>query len=206
MDNRAVVTVTLSNEDLVYCQGYAERIVDYHNQLQTNSAYDHNEVPSNVVGVKGKLALVRWMETFIETSHIKQPFRVYTRQEKPCDISYGLHFLKVKCVQPEGWIRTGRMVTLKHLPGYLDYGVIVVWGTPCEDETVFLRGWNYAWEIQDYGIPWRIRADNKWLKDENSIHSMDSLYKMLKTTQTEMEINNDMISIFENHRRTGRWQ
>lgn len=174
-----MVSITLSKSELAWCQSHAEAIVEYYGGEGTrgSGSYNHNKVSSNIIGVKSEVGLVKWLHSH-SVSPIIENFKDFKNKSLVGDVVAKNLPLEVKGLRPHQWKKFRRMVPPKQLGNYVRDGSLVVWTTATGDSDngeVVLKGWNYAWEVSEFGVPIKTICDNIWLEDDDMMRPMHSL-------------------------------
>lgn len=186
-----MVTITLSKEELSWCLDHAKKIVAYYGGegSKGSGAYNHNKVSSNIIGVKSEVALVKWFRSH-SVAPIIENFKQFKKTNLKGDlqVSESQQPVEVKGLRPHQWKKFQRMIPPRQLGHYVRDKSIVVWTTTvgdAQDGEVRLRGWNYAWEVQEFGVPIKTICDNIWLKDDDMMRPMHSILNHIENPITE---------------------
>ena len=134
--------------------------------------YSHNKTSSTFIGLKAEKAVEFYLSRHFDVSTLKG------------DLFTNGRTIEVKTVLEKDWKRLGRMIPPHQLTKYTNAKSIVIWAT-CDDydhnnNKVIIKGWNHAQEIHSKGIPIKTICDNIWLKDENDVKSINSIYTTLR--------------------------
>jgi len=178
------VRISLNDEELKWCKNHACEIVEYYGGqgTQGSGTYNHNKVSSNLVGVKSELATSKWFAEAIPKCDIKENFRHFKERGLKGDLQVNKEVVEVKGLRPHQWDRFKRMIPPKQLKHCVRNKAIVIWTLTTGDTKnpeVKLMGWNYAYEVEEYGIEVRTICDNVWLKDDGLMRCMDALVEIL---------------------------
>jgi len=73
-NNQMSVQIILDKEKFDWCVDHATAIVEYYDKRRGGNAYNHNRVESNIVGVKGEVAVVRWLKEHAPDLEIEENF------------------------------------------------------------------------------------------------------------------------------------
>ncbi len=186
-----VETITLSKAELDWSRTHATAIVDYYGGegSRGSGSYNHNKVSSNLIGVKSEVAIVKWFR-FKKVSPIVENFKNFRDKSLVGDLQVleALVPLEVKGLRPHQWAKFQRMIPPNQLKKYVREGSFVIWTTTTGDTKsgeVKLRGWNYAWEVSEFGVFKKTICDNIWLEDSEMMRPMSSLLEHLDNPITE---------------------
>ncbi len=174
----ADVVITLESHELSQCIEHAKKIVEYYGDARGSNTYKHNRVESNIIGVKGEVAVAKWLRSFLPCEEVIANFGDFKTQGKS-DITYLDKNIEVKSLRPSHWNRFKRMIPPGQLQEYVKKEAIVVWvtATPDEDCNVQLKGWNYAKDVLEKGITTTTICKNVWLMDDTNMRTIDALEK-----------------------------
>uniref|UniRef100_A0A6C0BNX8 Uncharacterized protein n=1 Tax=viral metagenome TaxID=1070528 RepID=A0A6C0BNX8_9ZZZZ len=176
--------IFLSDDELAWCERHARDLVDFYGgeKSQGSGTYKHNKVSGNLVGVKGELAVTRWLQGRFK--QVTSNYTSFTDSSRRGDITCNGHVIEVKSIRPRQWssLRTlRRMVPPRQLEKYVRANAIVVWATADPGgRRVQLKGWNRAREIQAKGKKVKTVCENVWLQHDQDMHTLDSLLEHLK--------------------------
>ena len=181
-----MVRVKLFPRELKWCQSHAEKIVEYYggNNTTGSGSYNHNNIGSNMVGVKSEVATKVWLKRSFLLSDIKCNFEEFKNKKLKGDLNLFGQSLEVKGLRPHQWEKFKRCIPPRQLDAYVRDKAIVIWTTAeadTKDLKVDLQGWNYAHEVKAKGIFRRTICDNIWLKEDEDMRSMDTLVEILKS-------------------------
>lgn len=173
------ICIELSADEMAWCKNHAQCIVAHH--ACRTGPYNHNDVGSNMVGVKGELATYKWLlSRFDDGIVISKNFEDFrNKSDGKGDISFENCVLEIKGLQPSYWQRFCRMIPPTQLERYVASKAIVIWITATKDEhdgRVCLKGWNYAVDVKEKGVFVQTRCDNIWLKNHADMRSMADLF------------------------------
>ena len=161
----------------------AEKEVEHYDKSGVGP-YTHNERGGTKIGKKGEAGVQHYLT--------RMGFHF---QKGNSDLTVLGKSLEVKTVKPSDWEEKGRMIPPDHLSRYVSKGAIVIWCTAYagpSHPTVSIKGWNHAYEVQDYGVfeakGERTIADNIWLKDETKLHSLDTLSAELRGRKMQTKL------------------
>lgn len=179
--------ITLTEIELGYCLRHATAIVNHYggSKSKGSGTYNHNKIEGNLVGVKGEVAMSKYLQEHF--ANVETNYETYTDTHKQGDIQIGGQAIEVKSLRPHHWANYGRMVPPHQLSKYCRNNAIIVWTTATADATgpeVCLQGWNYANDVRDKGIPCQTICENIWLKDNDQMRNMDELVPILKNLQS----------------------
>lgn len=168
--------IDLNKDELEWCKKHAERIVAYY--AQKVGSYSHNDVGSNMVGVKGELATYKWLASLFDPTLLSKNFEDFHIDHQG-DILFGNYVLEIKGLQPSYWQNFCRMIPPAQLEKYVAENAIVIWTTATKDEEnghVCLKGWNYATDVKEKGVFVRTICDNICLRNHADMRSMADLF------------------------------
>ncbi|MCK4978300.1 MAG: hypothetical protein KAS36_15295, partial [Anaerolineales bacterium] len=155
--------------------------------------YSHNKVGSNVVGVKGELATALWLENeFKPSPDYLVPPTVLRHYENttpfnglPGDVQIEYTGgtvsppIEIKGLRRNQWNKWKRMIPPRQLKKYCREKAVVIWIVAdtqgVDQEKVILKGWNFASEVDEFGIEYKTICDNIWLQEDEKMRPMDSL-------------------------------
>ncbi len=191
------VIITLSGDQVQWCWDHARDIVEMYDGHGSRGSgmYSHNKVGSNVVGVKGELATALWMEQEFNTNgggeYYAPPtvLRNYENITRSNGLSGDVQIeytggtvsqpIEVKGLRRHQWDKFKRMIPPRQLKNYCRENAIVIWTVAdtqgAEHDKVILKGWNFASEVDEFGIEYRTICDNIWLQEDEKMRPMDSL-------------------------------
>jgi len=174
------ISIQLSPSELRWCQNHAEEIVEYYGGHGTKGSgtYNHNKISSNLVGVKSEVATCRWLKERDLKIRIEENFKLYKEKRLKGDIQARGKVIEVKGLRPHQWDKFKRMIPPRQLHYCVRNKSIVIWTTTkgnCKNPEVILKGWNYAWEVKEYGEEIRTICDNIWLREDEKMRSMETL-------------------------------
>lgn len=154
--------------------------------------YNHNTSTGCWVGVKCEMAVTELMQWALQDAKIDENYLNFKAKRGMGDIDVNLHdsthVLEVKGLQEQHWRRYQRCVTPRSLEGYVKRNSIIIWGTTVPDQNdnvVDLRGWNWAWEIKNYGAYVRTICDNTQLPKDFPLYSMLDLIRTIRGDDTD---------------------
>lgn len=188
------IVITLSNDEIQWCWDHARAIVEKYDGhgSKGSGTYSHNKVGSNVVGVKGELATALWMEQELNKDVNYSPPVILRHYENiipfnglPGDVQIEYTGgtlsspIEIKGLRRNQWNKWKRMIPPRQLKKYCKANAVVVWIVAdtqgVDQEKVILKGWNFASEVDEFGIEYRTICDNIWLQEDEKMRSMDSL-------------------------------
>ena len=187
------VVISLSNDQVQWCWDHARAIVEKYDGHGSKGSgmYAHNKVGSNVIGVKGELATALWMEQeFNATGNSSATvLRNYENISPSKWVSGDLQIeyiggtvsqpVEVKGLRRHQWEKFKRMIPPRQLKNYCRVNAVVIWTVAdtqgVDLEKVILKGWNFASEVDEFGIEYRTFCDNIWLQEDEKMRPMDSL-------------------------------
>lgn len=183
---KTMVKINLFPDELKWCQSHAEAIVAHYggNNTVGSGMYNHNRIDSNLVGVKSEKASEVWLKRFIPLEDMELHYQKYETVYGVGDINIYGQSLEIKGLRPHQWDKFKRMIPPKQLQHYVKDKAIVIWTTATGDSKkreVHLKGWNYASEVQNKGVPIKTICDNIWLKEDTEMKSMESLIPLLRS-------------------------
>jgi len=189
-----VETISLTGKELKWCYNHAHSIVDYWGGEKSlgSGTYGHNKVDGNLVGVKCELGMTRWLQRYFDDDEIKSNFKSFDDSGKRGDICCHGKIIEVKGLRPWQWSHHRvkepttyrRMVPPTQLKKYVKNNAIVVWVTSTGNtlnKFVEIKGWNYAYEVQNKGKLVQTICSNMWLKNDKDMRDMKSLVVNLKS-------------------------
>jgi hypothetical protein len=181
-----MVRVKLFPRELEWCQKHAEKIVEHYggNNTTGSGSYNHNNIGSNMVGIKSEVATKVWLKRDFSLEDIKCNYEDFTNKRLKGDLNLFGQSLEVKGLRPEQWDKFKRCIPPRQLDAYVRDKAIVIWATAAgdmKDAKVNLKGWNYAHEVKAKGIFRRTICDNIWLKEDDDMRSMETLSDVLKS-------------------------
>lgn len=176
--------VELSEDELAWCEGHALEIVEYYggNNTMGSGQYNHNKVSSNLVGVKSEVATTKWLRESVEGAVLLENFKQYRASGLKGDILCNNHVIEVKGLRPHQWKKFKRMVPPRQLKKCVRNDAIIVWTLTKGDSKnskVKLMGWNYAYEVEAFGVAVKTICDNVWLEDDTLMRPMDTLAEVV---------------------------
>jgi hypothetical protein len=87
--------------------------------------------------------------------------------------------IEVKGLRRHQWEKFKRMIPPRQLKNYCRVNAVVIWTVAdtqgVDLEKVILKGWNFASEVDEFGIEYRTICDNIWLQEDEKMRPMDSL-------------------------------
>ena len=189
------VVITLTADEVQWCWDHARAIVEKYDGHGSKGSgmYSHNKVGSNVVGVKGELATALWLENEFEPSpNYMIPPTVLRHYENttpfnglPGDVQIEYtggtlsQPIEIKGLRRNQWHKFKRMIPPRQLKKYCREKAVVIWtvaDTQGVDEgKVIIIGWNFASEVDEFGIEYKTICDNIWLQEDEKMRPMDSL-------------------------------
>ena len=188
------VVISLSNDQVQWCWDHARAHVEQYDGHGSKGSgmYAHNKVGSNVVGVKGELATSLWMEQEFNATGNYAPATVLRNYENitpfnglsgDMQIEYTggtvSQPIEVKGLRRHQWDKFKRMIPPRQLEKYCRANAVVIWTVAdtqgVDQEKVILKGWNFASEVDEFGIEYRTICDNIWLQEDDKMRSMNSL-------------------------------
>jgi len=180
-----MIEVNLSQQQLEWCEEHTKKIVKKYGGDKTrgSGSYNHNRIDSNLIGVKSEVATVVWLRENFKNTEVSPCFVDFENSRGKPDIAINNAFLEVKGLRNNHWEKFKRCIPPHQLKQYVKKNAIVVWTTTEADSTtekVFLKGWNYASDVDKHGEYRRTICDNIWLKEDSLMRSMESLLEELK--------------------------
>lgn len=181
-----MVKIHLFSRELHWCQSHAEEIVQYYAEKygeKGSGSYNHNNVSSNLVGVKSELATKMWLKRNFAEKDIQCNYEDYKNKKLVGDINIHGQSLEIKGLRPNQWNEFKRCVPPKQLDHYVRDNAIVIWTTTSGDtknKEIRLKGWNYAHEIKEKGVFRKTICDNIWLEADSDMRNMETLITVLK--------------------------
>lgn len=188
-----MIHVHLDEHDLEKCKSHARQIVSYFDKLSSlgSGSYSHNNVGSNLVGVKSEMAVKHWfaINGFYGIKCGYEKFR-----SSKGDLGVEGWSIEVKGLRPQQWEEHKRCIPPKQLDKYVQRNAMVVWTTTTGDtksKHVTMRGWNFATDVYLRGIPRVTICDNVGLANDDDMRKMETLLTTLRTKnphQTELPL------------------
>ena len=191
------VVISLTADQVQWCWDHARAIVENYDGhgSKGSGTYSHNKVGSNVVGVKGELATALWMEQEFTSNgggEYNAPPTVLRHYENitpfnglPGDVQIEYtggtvsQPVEIKGLRRQQWKKWKRMIPPRQLKKYCRVNAVVVWTVAdtqgIDQEKVILKGWNFASEVEEFGIEYRTICDNIWLQEDDKMRPMTSL-------------------------------
>lgn len=169
--------IILTPDKVAWCVKHATAIVEHHKKRP--GCYNHNNVDSNIIGVKGEVALVQYLKSIDSTLDIAENFIEFSNHKLKGDVFVApTTKIEVKTVRPYHWDNYGRMIPPDQLEKYVKKEAVVVWATasPDNEGEVTLQGWNHAREVKEQGIFKKTRCDNIWLVDPTRMKPMYTIF------------------------------
>lgn len=172
----------LSPEAIVWCRQQGVVRTQTHEKRMGCRNYNHNNVGSNILGVKGELAAYHYLlEKGPKDLQFVPKFTSVAGQiDEPDIVLLPNIVIEVKSIRPHSWLDLGRMITPRHLKKYLRNNAIVIWAAAYPDDSadkVDLHGWNFATEVRDYGIPKKTVCENIWLQEPARVRPMATIFQ-----------------------------
>ncbi len=189
----------ISEGSLKSCVKHVRDSVEFFktNKTAYTTGYRHNTSEGSLVGVKCELAVTEALKEAFPNCRIEENYWTYRgkRGQGDIDVFYGQPEPKCHCIEVKGlrdyhWDKYKRCVTPGSLKGYVKRDSFVVWCSTKPDENcneVVIRGWNYATELEKYGVPIKTICDNVKLKDDFVMHDFESLVDIIKTISVPLE-------------------
>jgi hypothetical protein len=176
--------INLDADDLDWCLEYAEKIVAHYGKKgdKGSGSYNHNKVSSNLVGFKSEVATKKWLKKSIVGVNLICHYEDYLNPNPNGDIEIFAKGLEIKGLRPIHWDKFKRCIPPRQLEKYIKNDAIAVWAVTTgdiENSQVELKGWNYCWEVKEYGEFIHTICPNIWLKDDSKMRSMDELLDLL---------------------------
>lgn len=184
------VVMKLSPEAIVWCRTQGALRMEAHEKRMGCRNYGHNNVGSNVLGVKGELGAYHYLlaKGPKDFQFVPKFTSVAGQMEEPDIVLFPNIVIEVKSIRPHSWLDLGRMITPRHLKKYLQNNAIVIWAAAYPQDSadkVDLHGWNYATEVRDYGIPKKTVCPNIWLEDPARVRPMETIFEHLKAAASQ---------------------
>jgi hypothetical protein len=188
-----VIKVLLDRYRLELCKSHALRTVKHYSNYGWlgSGSYNHNNVGSNLVGIKSEMATKIWLGrkgfTNIQCGYEKL-------KHSGGDLTVRDWPIEVKGLRPHQWEGYKRCVPPKQLDKYVRRNAVVVWTTTTGDTrsgAVSLHGWNYATDVHLKGVPRTTICDNVWLENDEDMRLMGTLITTIKrgnAYQTELPL------------------
>ena len=181
-----MIEIKLTKGQLKWCEKHAKEIVDYYGGDKTlgSGSYNHNNISSNLVGVKSEVATKIWLNNHFDDKDISCNFINFRNKSLKGDLNVSGNCIEIKGLRNHQWDEFKRCIPPKQLKSYSRDNAIVVWTTAegdLKDDKVGLRGWNYATEVESKGVYRKTICDNIWLEEDSQMRDMESLMKELKS-------------------------
>lgn len=173
--------VRLTRTELQYCVHHAHKVLQsYEGRV---GVYGHNRFEGCFIGVKGEVAAANWIESSLSCPIVRN-YETMTNFHHRGDITVmDTLEIEVKTIRPLHWRQFRMMVPPSQLEQYVSKNAIVFWATATPNETcsdVTLCGWNFATEIQQYGVEKQTICQNIWLQDATRLRNMDTFSRHFK--------------------------
>mgnify|MGYP001183085892 FL=1 len=187
------IVITLSNDEVQWCWDHARAIVEKYDGhgSKGSGTYSHNKVGSNVVGVKGELATALWMEQEFNADGnssatvLRHYENITPSNGLPGDVQIEYTGgtvsppVEIKGLRRHQWDKFKRMIPPRQLKKYCRANAVVIWTVAntkgVDQEKVILKGWNFASEVDEFGIEYQTICENIWLQEDDKMRSMGSL-------------------------------
>lgn len=187
-DTMDSVVIELNTSELEWCLESAEAIVAHYSKRGSKGSgtYNHNKVSSNLVGFKSEVGFKRWLHGFVNPDTVKCNFEEFLSPNGNGDVQVGAWIynapfdinFEVKGLRPKHWDDYKRCIPPNQLAKYVQNESIAIWAVATgdiENPVVELKGWNYCWEVSEFGEFRQTICANIWLKEDSKMRPMASL-------------------------------
>lgn len=189
-----MIKVLLDRYSLELCKSHALGIVEHYSKFSSlgSGSYNHNNVGSNLVGIKSEMATKIWLGRNGFTN-IQCGYEKFTSTPQG-DLTVRDWPIEVKGLRPNQWAGYKRCIPPKQLDKYVQRNAVVIWTTTTGDiksDAVTLHGWNFATDVHLKGVPRTTICENVWLENDEDMRLMGTLIATLKRRnayQTELPL------------------